>query len=222
MIEVKNVSKQYQERVVLKDINVKFEKGLNVIIGRSGSGKTTLLNLMGTLDIPTSGEIYIDGILINDLKEKEINQIRNQKIGFVFQSFFLEPRYTVYENVALPLVLSKLKKEEVKKRVYEALEKVGMTDFQNKIATTLSGGETQRVAISRAIVNNPSILFADEPCGNLDVKNGEIVMELLRKLADEGKCVILVTHNQEHLKYADRVIEITDGEIINDYLQNIN
>ena len=222
MIEVKNVSRQYQERVVLKDINVKFEKGLNVIIGRSGSGKTTLLNLMGTLDIPTSGEIYIDGILINDLKEKEINQIRNQKIGFVFQSFFLEPRYTVYENVALPLALSKLKKEEVKKRVYEALEKVGMTDFQNKIATTLSGGETQRVAISRAIVNNPSILFADEPCGNLDVKNGEIVMELLRKLADEGKCVILVTHNQEHLKYADRVIEITDGEIINDYLQNIN
>lgn len=220
MIALHNIIKKYENRVVLNNINISFDKGLNIIIGRSGSGKTTLLNIIGTLENPTIGSVLIEGEDINTLNDKKINKMRNEKIGFVFQSFYLEPRYTVLENVALPLALQKINKNLKKEKCLEVLKKVDMLSFSDKLTSTLSGGEMQRVCIARAIINEPAIILADEPCGNLDYKTGNIIMDLLRQLANEGKCVILVTHNQEHLKYADRVIEILDGEIINEYIQD--
>ena len=219
MLKIVNVTKRYDDCVALNNVSLEIDSGFNIIVGQSGSGKSSLLNIIGTLDLNFDGDVFLDDFNYKNGSEKEINLLRNEKIGFVFQNFFLEPKYSVYDNVALPMMLKKLKKEEVKERVTKVLDEVGLADKMYKKACELSGGEMQRVAIARAFVNNPNIILADEPSGNLDSKNGLVVMELLKKAVDNGCVVVMVTHNNEHLVYGDRIIEIKDGEITNDLIK---
>lgn len=216
MIKVENLYKYYpmgkEKYPALKNINLSINKGEFVaIIGPSGSGKSTLLNIIGGLDRPSEGKVYVDGQDIFKLNDARISKYRNEKIGFVFQFFYLEPTYTVLENVMLPLIFSKSNSRELKAK--EAIEKVGLTHKIGNKGNELSGGERQRVAIARAIVNNPSILLCDEPTGNLDSKTGISIMNLLKTLNKEGKTIVLVTHNLEYLSFVDRVIKIKDGEL---------
>lgn len=216
MIKVENLYKYYpmgkEKYPALKNINLSINKGEFVaIIGPSGSGKSTLLNIIGGLDKPSEGKVYVDGEDIFKLNDARISKYRNEKIGFVFQFFYLEPTYTVLENVMLPLIFSKSNSRELKAK--EAIEKVGLTHKIGNKGNELSGGERQRVAIARAIVNNPSILLCDEPTGNLDSKTGISIMNLLKTLNKEGKTIVLVTHNLEYLSFVDRVIKIKDGEL---------
>lgn len=216
MIKVENLYKYYpmgkEKYPALKNINLSINKGEFVaIIGPSGSGKSTLLNIIGGLDKPSEGKVYVDGQDIFKLNDARISKYRNEKIGFVFQFFYLEPTYTVLENVMLPLIFSKSNSRELKAK--EAIEKVGLTHKIGNKGNELSGGERQRVAIARAIVNNPSILLCDEPTGNLDSKTGISIMNLLKTLNKEGKTIVLVTHNLEYLSFVDRVIKIKDGEL---------
>ena len=217
MIELKSITKKYKDFYALKETNLKIEEGEFVaIIGESGSGKSTLLNIIGQIDVPSSGEIIIDEKNTVDLDNNEVARLRNSTFGFVFQSFYLEPSYTVYRNVEIPLILKGMKRKERKQRVEEVLNSVDMQDKLKNKASNLSGGEMQRVAIARAIAADPSIIIADEPCGNLDSKNGEAVMQLLKGLNDAGKTVIMVTHSLEHAKWAKRIIRLSDGEIVSD------
>lgn len=216
MIKVENLYKYYpmgkEKYPALKNINLSINKGEFVaIIGPSGSGKSTLLNIIGGLDRPSEGKVYVDGEDIFKLNDARISKYRNEKIGFVFQFFYLEPTYTVLENVMLPLIFSKSNSRELKAK--EAIEKVGLTHKIGNKGNELSGGERQRVAIARAIVNNPSLLLCDEPTGNLDSKTGISIMNLLKALNKEGKTIVLVTHNLEYLSFVDRVIKIKDGEL---------
>lgn len=216
MIKVENLYKYYpmgkEKYPALKNINLSINKGEFVaIIGPSGSGKSTLLNIIGGLDRPSEGKVYVDGQDIFKLNDARISEYRNKKIGFVFQFFYLEPTYTVLENVMLPLIFSKSNSRELKAK--EAIEKVGLTHKIGNKGNELSGGERQRVAIARAIVNNPSLLLCDEPTGNLDSKTGISIMNLLKALNKEGKTIVLVTHNLEYLSFVDRVIKIKDGEL---------
>ncbi len=217
MIKLENISKKYKDFYALKETNLNIEDGEFVaIIGESGSGKSTLLNLIGQIDVPSSGEIIIDGQNTVELKDNEVAKLRNTTFGFVFQSFYLEPTYTVYQNVEIPLILNGTKRKARKERVLEVLNAVDMQDKLKNKVSNLSGGEMQRVAIARAIAANPPIIIADEPCGNLDSKNGEAVMKLLKGLNDAGKTVIMVTHSLEHAKWAKRIIKLSDGEIVSD------
>ncbi len=216
MIKVENLYKYYpmgkEKYPALKNINLSINKGEFVaIIGPSGSGKSTLLNIIGGLDRPSEGKVYVDGQDIFKLNDARISEYRNKKIGFVFQFFYLEPTYTVLENVMLPLIFSKSNSRELKAK--EAIKKVGLTHKIGNKGNELSGGERQRVAIARAIVNNPSLLLCDEPTGNLDSKTGISIMNLLKALNKEGKTIVLVTHNLEYLSFVDRVIKIKDGEL---------
>jgi len=212
ILEVSNLYKDYGKKLALKNINLSINKGEFVaIIGPSGSGKSTLLNIIGGLDRPSEGKVYVDGQDIFKLNDARISKYRNKKIGFVFQFFYLEPTYTVLENVMLPLIFSKSNSRELKAK--EAIEKVGLTHKIGNKGNELSGGERQRVAIARAIVNNPSLLLCDEPTGNLDSKTGISIMNLLKTLNKEGKTIVLVTHNLEYLSFVDRVIKIKDGEL---------
>lgn len=186
------------------------------IIGKSGSGKSTLLHLMAGLDKQSKGDICVDGEKITELSEKERCRYRNNEIGFVFQSFYLEESYSVYKNIEMPLIICGIKKNERKKLVEEAAKKVGLEAKLKMKTTKLSGGEKQRVTIARAIVNKPQIIFADEPCGNLDSENGEIIMNLLRDFVKDNITVILVTHNLEDAKKTDRIVTLKDGEVIGD------
>lgn len=217
IIKVENIKKSFGNNDVLDQINLSFNEGEFVAItGESGSGKTTFLSIISTLDNPSSGKVYYYGKSIYDLDEKEISKIRKNDIGIVFQRFYLESQYTVIENVMLPLIFDKIKKEEKIKRAIEALRLCNIENKKNEKVFNLSGGEMQRVAIARAIISNPKIIFADEPCGNLDSKNGFIIMDLLKKLNEDGKLIILVTHNKEHTKYASRIIRLVDGKVIED------
>lgn len=171
---------------------------------------------MAALDTPTSGEVIIDGTSLKEMSIKEKCRIRNEKIGFIFQSFYLEESYTVFTNVEMLLIIKGIPKAQRKKAVKEALEKVGLSEKIKMKAAKLSGGEKQRVAIARAIVNSPEILFADEPCGNLDTENGEVIMNLLGGFVKQGVTVVLVTHNMEDAKRADRIISIKDGMVTGD------
>ncbi len=221
MIELVNITKKYKDFYALKETNLKIEEGEFIaIIGESGSGKSTLLNIIGQIDVPSSGEIIINGKNIVNLADKKLAKLRNSTFGFVFQSFYLEPSYTVSQNVEIPLILKGTKRKERKQRVDEVLEAVDMLDKAKNKAKNLSGGEMQRVAIARAIAADPSIIIADEPCGNLDSKNGEVVMKLLKELNDKGKTVIMVTHSLEHAKWAKRIIKLSDGEIVSDTINN--
>lgn len=199
----------------LKDINLSVKKGeFLAIVGPSGSGKSTLMNILGLLDRPTSGSYELDGQDVAHLKDNHLAEIRNKKIGFVFQNFNLLNRTTALDNVALPLIYSGVSRNERLKRASTALELVGLKDKLNSRPNQLSGGQQQRVAIARALVNNPQIIFADEPTGNLDSKTGAEIMDLLHKLHKEGRTIILITHDQEIANNAPNSITIRDGEII--------
>lgn len=218
MIEVKNVSKIYKmgkERVTaLNNVSLKINDGEFVaIVGPSGSGKSTLMHLVGGLDTPTSGNIYIDNKDISKLKDKEMSKYRNQTIGFVFQSFNLENTQTALENVMMPLIFAGLGGKDRKEKAKKALEAVGLGDKIKHRPNEMSGGQRQRVSIARALVNQPQIIFADEPTGNLDSKNGELIMKLLNDLNSRGYTIIMVTHNMEEAKKSKRIIKIKDGEV---------
>ncbi|NLP14889.1 MAG: ABC transporter ATP-binding protein [Clostridium sp.] len=221
MIKADSLTKIYYSSnnsfTALKEISFSIKKGeFLAIVGRSGSGKSTLLNILGTLDKPTFGSVTVNNKRLDCLTKKQLDQYRNKEIGFVFQSFHLEPSYSVYKNVEIPLLIANIPAKERKEKILNALFKVDMLGKEKNYAAQLSGGEKQRVCIARALVNSPSIILADEPCGNLDSVNGKVVMELLKKLAQEGKTVVLVTHNMEDAKMADRIITLKDGQVISD------
>ena len=219
IITVDNINKTYKngslELQVLKNISFKVDKGeFLAIMGSSGSGKSTMMNILGCLDNQYEGRYILDGIDISKSTENELSEIRNKKIGFIFQSFNLLPRLTALENVELPLVYSSIPKEERHKRANELLEMVGLKDRIHHRPNELSGGQRQRVAIARALVNNPSIILADEPTGNLDSKSEGEIIEILQKLNKMGKTIVIVTHEPNIGEIAERKIIFKDGEII--------
>lgn len=202
----------------LKSANVTIEKGEFVaIMGASGSGKSTLMNLLGCLDMPTSGDYFLDGINTSKMEQNEYANIRNQKIGFVFQGFNLLPRTTALENVELPLMYDRLERiKDHKKQAMDALTRVGLSDRVHHIPSQLSGGQQQRVALARALVNEPSLILADEPTGNLDSVTSVEVFNLFQHLNDEGITIVMVTHERDFAAFAKRIIEMKDGRIIKD------
>ena len=219
IITVDNINKTYKngslELQVLKNISFKVDKGeFLAIMGSSGSGKSTMMNILGCLDNQYEGRYILDGIDISKSTENELSEIRNKKIGFIFQSFNLLPRLTALENVELPLVYSSIPKEKRHKRANELLEMVGLKDRTHHRPNELSGGQRQRVAIARALVNNPSIILADEPTGNLDSKSEGEIIEILQKLNKMGKTIVIVTHEPNIGEIAQRKIVFKDGEII--------
>ena len=222
LIEVKNLNKTYESEGVktpaLKSATFTIEKGEFVsIMGPSGSGKSTLMQILGLLDRPSEGEYLLEGKNINQYSDDELAKIRNKKIGFVFQSFNLLPRTSVYENTELPLLYDEDHLEtHNKEKIMKALESVGMEHRTNYLSNQLSGGEKQRVAIARALVNDPEIIFADEPTGNLDSKSGLAVMRILQKLNNEGHTIILVTHETYTAQHAKRILQVKDGQIMSD------
>ena len=218
LLELKNIYKNYiqgtMEVPVLKDINLCVEEGEYVaIMGPSGSGKSTLMNIIGCIDKPTSGTYLLDDVEIEKCKDKELSEVRNQKIGFVFQNFNLLPRQSALDNVALPLQYAKVPIKKRKQKAKEMLEMVDLADRVSFKPTQLSGGQKQRVAITRAMVADPKILLADEPTGALDSKSGLQVMELFDTLHKQGVTIIMITHSDEIASYADRVVKIIDGEL---------
>lgn len=219
LIKFNGVSKVYEEGddivQALDDASFEINEGNFVaIMGPSGSGKSTLLTLLGILNTPTDGDVFIDDIAVYDLKPERQADFRSEYLGFVFQAFQLIPYLTAMENVMLPLSITKMSNKEQEKRAKGALERVGLADKINRLPNQISGGETQRVAISRAIVNEPPVLLADEPTGNLDSKNATEVMNLLKELNDEGETIIMVTHDKKTAEYADYTIELKDGQIV--------
>ena len=218
LLELKNIYKNYiqgtMEVPVLKDINLCVEEGEYVaIMGPSGSGKSTLMNIIGCIDKPTSGTYLLDDVEIEKCKDKELSEVRNQKIGFVFQNFNLLPRQSALDNVALALQYAKVPIKKRKQKAKEMLEMVDLADRVSFKPTQLSGGQKQRVAIARAMVADPKILLADEPTGALDSKSGLQVMELFDTLHKQGVTIIMITHSDEIASYADRVVKIIDGEL---------
>ena len=218
MIQLKEVCKYYQvgdDKVRALDhasLHIKPHEFVS-IIGPSGSGKSTLMNIIGCLDVADAGEYLLDGLPIEAYSESELAKIRNQKIGFVFQSFNLIPKLTAEENVELPLIYQKVKKSERQKRVKEALERVGLSHRAKHLPTELSGGQQQRVAVARALVTNPSLILADEPTGNLDSKTTLEIMDMFHELHEQGNTIVLITHDNDIAKQAARVIHILDGQI---------
>jgi putative ABC transport system ATP-binding protein len=220
MIEIENISKSYSRGdagivAALKEASFTIAPGEFVVLrGASGSGKSTLLNILGCLDRPSAGSYHLDGEDVSQLSDKQLSQIRNAKIGFIFQSFNLLPRTTAVENVEVPMVYRDGRVD--RNRAQSALERVGLGDRANHFATELSGGEQQRVAIARALINNPALILADEPTGNLDFAAGEEVMRLLQALHEEGRTIVLVTHDAVVAAYAAREILLGDGRIVSD------
>lgn len=221
LIEMNSICKSYRnigfETRVLKDVTLHIKKGDYVsIIGPSGAGKSTLMAIMGCLAQPTSGEYILDGEEVGKLNDRKLSRVRNEKIGFVFQAFHLLPGVTALENVTLPLVYAKNPPGNIKERARELLAKVGLEHRLHHTPGQLSGGEQQRVTIARSLINDPRIILADEPTGNLDSKNGIQTMKTFDSLVKEGKTIILITHDSEVAEHADRVISIRDGEIASD------
>jgi putative ABC transport system ATP-binding protein len=222
IIKTVNLTKTYQVGEIdvpaLKAVNITIGKGEFVaIMGASGSGKSTLMNLIGCLDMPTSGDYFLDGVNTSKLTKNEYANIRNQKIGFVFQGFNLLPRTTALENVELPLMYDRLDKiKNPIKQAKQALDKVGLADRMHHIPSQLSGGQQQRVALARALVNEPAIILADEPTGNLDSKTSVEVFSLFQKLNNEGITIVMVTHERDFAAFAKRIIEMRDGKVIKD------
>ncbi len=222
MIRCKNLTKVYKngdvETIALNNVSFEIQKGEFVsIIGPSGSGKSTLMHILGALDTPTSGEYFLDGHEVSKLNDDELSDLRQNKIGFVFQSFNLLPRTTVLRNVMLPLLYTKTTKEERLKKAKECLQYAGMEEskFMN-LSNQLSGGQMQRVAIARSLINNPAIILADEPTGNLDTKTSHLVMEAFQELNKKGHTIILITHEMDVADYAERIIHVRDGVIERD------
>jgi putative ABC transport system ATP-binding protein len=223
LLELTNIIKKYfigepNELTVLKDVNISVKKGEFVsVVGQSGSGKSTLMNIMGALDRPTEGSYILDGVAVSAMKDNQLSEIRNRKIGFVFQTFNLIPRTSALNNVELPLFYMGLSKRKRSDKAKELLELVEMGDRIDHMPNELSGGQKQRVAIARALANDPSIILADEPTGALDSKTGQLVMEIFKQInREQNKTVILITHNEELARQSHRIITLSDGEIISD------
>jgi len=223
MLELSNIVKKYfigepNELTVLNDINLKINAGEFIsIVGQSGSGKSTLMNILGALDRPTEGFYTLDGIPVSKMRDKQLSEIRNQKIGFVFQSFNLIPRTTALSNVEVPLFYKGVGKKKRAEKAKALLELVEMESRMDHMPNELSGGQKQRVAIARALANDPSIILADEPTGALDSKTGALVMSIFKKINQEQKkTVILITHNEELARETHRIVTLRDGEIISD------
>ncbi len=219
MIKLKNISKYYQTGSItitaLDRVTLDISAGeMLAIIGPSGSGKSTLMNMLGCLDVPSEGQYHLEGKEVSKLQEDDLAEIRNQKIGFVFQNFNLLNSLTALENVELPLIYRGLGAGERRKMSLQALGMVGLSDRLHHKPAELSGGQQQRVAIARALAGNPPVILADEPTGNLDSRSGEEVMEILKELNRKGKTIILITHDPEIAKQVRRVIRIQDGQIV--------
>jgi putative ABC transport system ATP-binding protein len=220
VIEMKNIIKSFyigtpNQLNILKGLDITVKEGEFVsIIGTSGSGKSTLMNIIGALDRATSGEYMLDGSNINDISDDGLSEVRNKKIGFVFQTYNLIPRSTALSNVELPMLYKGSGKKERRERAEQLMELVGMKDRMTHQPSELSGGQKQRVAIARALVNNPSIILADEPTGALDSATGRMVMDLFHKIhEEEGKTIVLITHNNELADETERIITLRDGNI---------
>ncbi len=216
MIELKNIEKTYRRGVenvrALRGVNLSIGAGeLMAIVGPSGAGKTTLLHILGCLDQPSNGDVIFDGVNTASMPESQLVKIRREKIGFVFQQFYLIPGLSVFDNIALPLLFSK--KPAQRQKIEQLAEMVGLEHRLNHAPAQLSGGEMQRTAIARGLVNDPAILLADEPTGNLDTDNSEKIYDILRRLSDEGLTTIMITHNPELAGRAERTVKIRDGLI---------
>ena len=215
---MEGINKFYQmgdeQMHILKNIDLTIQRGEYLsVLGPSGSGKSTLMNIIGCLDTPTSGSYVLDGAVIEEMSEVELAQIRSREIGFIFQNSQLLPRLTALRNVEMPLIYAGVSKKERRRRAKEMLERVGLSDRLHHYPNQLSGGQQQRVAIARALVGNPSILLADEPTGALDQKTGRQVMALFRELNEEGRTIIMITHDMNIAACARRVVHIIDGEL---------
>jgi putative ABC transport system ATP-binding protein len=224
VIAIQRVSKIYGtgdiEVRALQEVSLTIERGDYVaIMGASGSGKSTLMNIIGCLDVPTSGRYLLDGVDVRKLDEFDLAEVRNRKLGFIFQSFNLIPRTTALANVELPLVYGEVKRAERRRRALEALERVGLSDRISHIPSELSGGQQQRVAIARAIVTNPSVMLADEPTGALDSVSTQEVLGIFDQLNVEGRSVVVITHEDEVAAHAKRIVRLKDGRIIDDVRQ---
>ncbi|WP_448531889.1 ABC transporter ATP-binding protein [Pseudothermotoga sp.] len=221
IIKVENVKKIYRmgdnEVRALDGVSLVVEEGeFLIVMGPSGSGKTTLLHLMGCLDKPTEGEIYIASTPVSKLNDSQLAKIRNKMVGFVFQQFNLLPRLTALENVELPMIYAGVPKSARRKKAKELLELVGLGDRLHHRPTQLSGGQMQRVAIARALANDPMVLLADEPTGNLDSKSGEEILKIFSELNERGQTIIIVTHDPEVAKHAGRIVRMRDGKIVSE------
>ncbi|MFA9398177.1 MAG: ABC transporter ATP-binding protein [Clostridiaceae bacterium] len=221
MIETKNIFKIYKtgdiEFEALKDISLNIGKGeFTAIMGHSGSGKSTFMNILGCLDKATKGIYTLNGKDVSGLTDDELSYIRNKEIGFVFQAFNLIPRVTLLENVELPMLYADIPLKERRERAINALEKVGLKDRIKHLPNEISGGQKQRAAIARAIVNNPAVIMADEPTGNLDTKSSIEIMKIFQKVNDEGSTIVMVTHEDDISKHCKRIVRFRDGEIIKD------
>lgn len=219
LIDAQNLEKTYEDGTqALRGASLRIKKGeFLAIMGPSGSGKSTLLHIIGLLDFHTKGKYKFDGKSVESYSENELARLRNEKMGFVFQAFNLLPKTTVLDNVKLPLYYSNKKPREMHEMALKAIESVGLSHRVNHLSSQLSGGEKQRVAIARALVNEPDIIFADEPTGNLDSKSGQIVMEIIEKLHDEGqRTIVLITHESRTAQHAERIIKVMDGKIESD------
>jgi len=218
ILELRDICKDYQQGKepvrVLKNINLTVEKGdYLAIMGPSGSGKTTLMNIIGCLDVPTSGSYTLEGRALKDLSDDDLAEVRNKHIGFVFQRFYLLPKMDALDNVALPLLYADVPLKERRERAEEVLKGVGLGERIHFFPNQLSGGQCQRVAIARAIVGKPQLLLADEPTGALDTKAGNQIMEIFRRLSDEGMTIIMITHEPSIAACADKTYRILDGEL---------
>ncbi len=214
IIKLENIKRTFNENInVLKGINIELEMGkFYIIMGHSGNGKSTLLNILGLLDLGYDGNYYLNNKLTKDLSLSNLSNIRNKMIGFVFQDYYLDEKLTALENVLLPTIINKdISSKDAKIKAIDLLKQFGLDKRTNHFPNTLSGGEKQRVAIVRAIINNPDILLADEPTGNLDAESEKNVMSILKNISNSGKCVIMVTHNTDLIKYADKVYNLENG-----------
>ncbi len=216
VIELTKLAKRYDDEAgvydALKEVELKVKAGeFLAVMGPSGSGKSTLMNIIGLLDRPTAGDYLLDAVDTNTLSDKDLAKLRRDRIGFIFQNFNLLPRLSIMQNVELPLIYQKIRTAERKRRVREVLSEVGILDKIDSKPNRVSGGQVQRAAIARALINKPSLILADEPTGNLDTKTGIEIMKLLKKLNNSGVTIILVTHNPELSRYASRIVEVRDG-----------
>ncbi|MDI3235783.1 ABC transporter ATP-binding protein [Exiguobacterium antarcticum] len=218
VVELTRITKSYGEgdnrQTVLQEVNLSIEAGEYVtILGPSGSGKSTLMNIIGCLDIPSSGNYFLKQEDVSRLSEDELARIRNQEIGFIFQQFQLLPRLTVLQNIELPLIYAGISQKERRQRATDLLARVGLAEKASVYPHQLSGGQQQRVAIARALVTKPALLLADEPTGALDQKTGQQIMALFQELADEGKTIVMITHDTEIAQQAKRIVRIEDGHV---------